>query len=70
LRKQNRLQGEVVLGRAKKYAGIIKRVHPDKPAAFQPKEILNVLDDEPIIFPEQLKLWEWIATTICAAKAK
>ena len=52
---------EVVLGKAKKYAGIIKRVHPDKPAAFKPKEILNVLDDEPIIFPEQLKLWEWIA---------
>lgn len=51
---------EVVL-KNKKYAGLIKRLHPDKPAAFDPKEILNVLDNEPIVFPEQLKLWEWIA---------
>ncbi|HMH32591.1 MAG TPA: primosomal protein N', partial [Puia sp.] len=45
----------------KKYAGIVKRLHPDKPQAFEPKEILNVLDTEPIIYPQQLKLWEWIA---------
>ena len=46
----------------KKYAGIVKRIHQEKPAAFTPKDILNVLDAEPIIFPEQLMLWEWMAT--------
>jgi len=45
----------------KKYAGIIKLIHENKPSAFEPKEILNVLDTEPVIFAEQLKLWEWIA---------
>lgn len=45
----------------KKYAGILKRVHHERPSAFTPKDILNVLDVEPIIFPEQLLLWEWMA---------
>ncbi|MBX2923285.1 MAG: primosomal protein N' [Chitinophagaceae bacterium] len=52
---------EVVLGRQKKYAGIIKRLHPDKPAAFEPKYILNVLDTEPIVYKKELLLWQWIA---------
>lgn len=52
---------EVVLGKNKKYAGIVKRIHQDKPVAFEPKEIINVLDKEPIIFDRQLKLWEWVA---------
>ena len=52
---------EVVLGKNKKYAGLVKRVFPDKPAAFNPKPILNVLDSEPLLYPEQLKFWEWMA---------
>ncbi|MBZ5856344.1 replication restart helicase PriA [Flavihumibacter profundi] len=52
---------EVILGRNKKYAGIVKSLHQEKPAAFEPKEVLNVLDDSPIIFHQQLKLWEWLA---------
>jgi len=47
--------------RNKKYAGIVKRLHQDKPPAFEPKAIGNVLDVEPIIHPAQLQLWEWIA---------
>lgn len=52
---------EVVLGKNKKYAGIVKKLHTDKPGAFDPKPILNVLDDEPIVFPQQLACWEWMA---------
>ena len=51
---------EVML-KNKKYAGLVKRIHTDAPSAFEPREILNVLDTEPIVFPQQLKLWEWIA---------
>ncbi len=47
--------------RNKKYAGIVKRLHNEKPAAFEPKPIGNLLDTEPIIYPSQQKLWEWIA---------
>lgn len=45
----------------KKYSGIIKKLHPDKPAAFTPKPILNILDDAPIVNGMQLAFWEWIA---------
>lgn len=53
---------EVNLGKAKKYAGIVKRLHEDKPELFETKDILNVLDAEPVVFEEQLKLWEWMAS--------
>lgn len=51
----------VNLGKNKKYAGIVKRLHNEKPALFEPKEILDLLDTGPVIFEEQLQLWEWIA---------
>src|SRR5947207_6330753 len=53
---------EVNLGKNKRYAGIVKRVHSEKPEFFEPKEILNVLDTEPVIYEEQLQLWEWMAS--------
>ena len=52
---------EVGLGKNKKYAGIVKRFHYEKPAGFLPKDILNVLDTEPIIYDQQLQLWQWLA---------
>ena len=44
----------------KKYSGIIKSITNEKPA-YTTKEIINVLDDEPIVYPQQLALWQWIA---------
>jgi primosomal protein N' (replication factor Y) len=52
---------EVNLGKNKKYAGIVKQLHDDKPEFFEPKDILNVLDAEPVVFEQQLQLWEWMA---------
>ncbi len=51
---------EVGLGKNKKYAGLIKQLHTAKPP-YETKDILNVLDTEPVVFPEQLALWEWVA---------
>lgn len=51
---------EVVFGKNKKYSGIIKSVHNQKPP-YATKPILNVLDDQPIIYAQQLKLWNWIS---------
>jgi primosomal protein N' (replication factor Y) len=53
---------EVNLGKNKKYAGIVKKIHTEKPEFFEPKDILNVLDAERVVYPEQLKLWEWMAS--------
>lgn len=54
-------RAEVVLGKQKKYAGIIKRIHHQKPESFEPKFLLNILDTEPVVFDYQLKLWQWVA---------
>src|SRR5688500_9942058 len=53
---------EVVLGKNKKYSGIIKSLLVTQPQPYETKEILNILDSEPVVFPEQLRLWEWIAS--------
>jgi len=52
---------EVILGKHKRYAGIVKLIHTDKPKAFEPKQILSVLDSNPLVYVHQLKLWNWIA---------
>src|SRR5687767_10238132 len=52
---------EVELGKNKRYAGLIKQLHADKPEAFEPKDILNLLDSVPVVHEGQLKFWEWIA---------
>ena len=50
---------EVIFGKNKKYSGIIKSVLHEAPS-FETKDILNVIDDEPIIYPQQLQLWKWL----------
>ncbi len=53
-------RAEVVFGKNKKYSGIIKSIIHEKPS-YSTKEILNVIDDEPVIYSQQLKLWKWIS---------
>lgn len=52
---------EVNLGKSKRYAGIVKRIHNQEPQSFEAKEVLNVLDPEPVIQSYQLELWQWMA---------
>jgi primosomal protein N' (replication factor Y) len=51
---------EVVFGKNKKYAGIIKSISKVKPD-YETKEILSVIDEDPVIYPKQLQLWKWIS---------
>ena len=53
---------EVNLGKNKKYAGVVKRIHDKKPVLFEAKDILNLLDVEPVVYEEQMQLWEWMAS--------
>ena len=46
--------------RNKKYAGVIKAISLTKPI-FEPKEIINILDEDPLLYPAQLELWQWMA---------
>ena len=51
----------VPLGKTKTYVAMVVRVHQDKPQANSLKFILQVLDQQPVLLPEQYRLWQWIA---------
>ena len=53
-------RAEVLFGKNKKYAGIIKRLITEEPP-YKTKPILNILDDTALIYPQQLKLWQWMS---------
>lgn len=53
----------VPFGKSKTYAAMAVRVHDEKPDLPDSKirEVLTVLDDHPILLPNQLRLWRWMA---------
>ena len=52
----------VPFGRNKTYVGIVAKTHKGPlPSDFQIKDILQVLDADPILLDTQLRLWQWIA---------
>ncbi|TCJ19368.1 primosomal protein N' [Flaviaesturariibacter flavus] len=61
---------EVNLGKQKKYAGVIKALVNEKPAGVDVKEILNLLDPEPVVHPWQLGFWEWLASYYCCTEGE
>lgn len=52
----------VQFGKKKYYAAIIHHIHEDKKFETEIKEIISVLDKYPVVLPEQLQFWEWIAS--------
>ncbi len=52
----------VPFGAKKIYSAVVVALHDEKPEGdFQMKEAFELLDESPIILPQQLKLWRWIA---------
>src|SRR5689334_8877062 len=54
------IRAEVQL-KNKRYSGIIKQIIQEKPKEFEPRPLINILDDEPLLFNQQLQLWQWMA---------
>ena len=52
---------EVSFGRQKRYSGIIKSLSDTGPKGFDPKPIIQVLDPDPVVYEQQLALWNWMA---------
>lgn len=50
----------VPLGKSKHYIGIMMRL-VDEPPAFEVKPIIEVVDQRPILLPQQMRLWQWIS---------
>jgi primosomal protein N' (replication factor Y) len=51
----------VQFGRKKIYTAVIRQIHSRKPDEYEVKEILSLLDEEPVISEKQFLLWEWIS---------
>lgn len=51
----------VEFGRKKLYSCVIIKIHTDKPKNYEAKDILDVIDSEPIVNPIQIKLVNWIS---------
>ena len=51
----------VQFGKKKHYTGIVASVTTVAPQGFEPKKIIALLDDSPVIKRPQLQLWEWVA---------
>lgn len=51
----------VPFGKHKFYSAIIYLIHTNNPQNYQAKNILNILDTEPLINKKQLSLWVWMS---------
>jgi primosomal protein N' (replication factor Y) len=51
----------VVPLRNKLYTGIIRQLHTKAPVNYQPKEISDILDPEPLLSETVLAFWDWMA---------
>ena len=51
----------VPFGRSKQYVGIVATLHDNRPEGYEVKELLQVIDTQPILLSEQYRLWQWIA---------
>lgn len=71
-RVQNGMRVTVPFGKSKTYVGIVAEYPVDVPKPVEEvaqqgkkkivyKNIADVLDDTPILLPQQLRLWKWIA---------
>ncbi|MBE8713630.1 replication restart helicase PriA [Sphingobacterium hungaricum] len=52
----------VQFGRNKIYSAIVRSIQKEAPQKYEAKYILDVVDDQPIVLPKQLELWDWMAS--------
>ena len=55
----------VQFGKKKIYAALVLSISNEKPDDIETKEVQQILDEHPVVLPENFKLWHWIATYYC-----
>jgi primosomal protein N' (replication factor Y) len=58
---QKGMRVAVSFGKTKMYTGLVFNIHQTAPILYEAKEILQILDEKPIVNEFQLKHWQWIA---------
>lgn len=51
----------VPFGGKKIYTGIVFELHDNAPENFSAKEVISILDDQPILPEEQIDFWNWLS---------
>ena len=51
----------VQFGSKKVLTGVVVKIHSENPQNYEPRPLLDILDEEPVLYPAQLKLYEWMA---------
>ena len=51
----------VSFGKTKMYTGLVFKLHKTQPELYDAKDILQILDDRPIVTEHQLNHWEWVS---------
>lgn len=52
----------VQFGSRRMYSALIYKIHYQKPADYETKDILAVLDNQPVVLPVQYEFWNWISS--------
>lgn len=52
----------VPFGKSKLYTGLVLSLHNKPPAAYQAKEVFQILDEAPLVTELQVKHWKWMAS--------
>ncbi len=55
----------VQFGSRKLYAALVVSLSENQPHDLEIKEILEVLDEDPVVLPQNLELWKWMADYYC-----
>ena len=51
----------VPFGKRKFYTGIIRKIHDLQPLGYHSKDIVQIIDDEPIVNDLHFSFWEWVS---------
>ncbi|MDD4143370.1 MAG: primosomal protein N' [Prolixibacteraceae bacterium] len=55
----------VQFGRKKFFSALVLSISDSPPPDIEIKDIIQILDDKPLLFPDNLKLWKWMAQYYC-----
>lgn len=61
LQVQSFVRVQVPLGQTKTYTAMVVRVHENEPQGVKLKDIISIIDAEPVLLPQQYRLWTWIS---------
>ncbi|WP_347174871.1 replication restart helicase PriA [Polaribacter uvawellassae] len=59
---QKGMRVAVSFGNTKMYTALVLNIHQNKPELYEAIEILQILDEKPIVTEIQLQNWQWIAS--------